>query len=131
MPIVESGRRIHLLVSDVGLPNGMNGRQLADAARAIDPSLRVLFITGYANADTVGNATGAGSRSRDQQSGQRIYGSYGPAPARDVLRQLLDGSGYNVIMVGDRGHRLRRHRGGTARRQCRLGRCLAHRGAGE
>jgi hypothetical protein len=34
---------------------------------------------------------------------QRIYGSYGPAPARDVLSQLLDGSGYNVIMVGDRG----------------------------
>lgn len=39
---------INLLVSDVGLPNGMNGRQLADAARVARPELKVLFITGYA-----------------------------------------------------------------------------------
>jgi hypothetical protein len=37
------------------------------------------------------------------QNEQRIYGSYGPAPARDVLSKLLDGSGYNVLMVGDQG----------------------------
>ncbi|HLY87673.1 MAG TPA: response regulator [Acetobacteraceae bacterium] len=37
-----------LLVTDVGLPNGMNGRQLADAARELRPGLKVLFITGYA-----------------------------------------------------------------------------------
>ncbi len=37
-----------LLITDVGLPGGMNGRQLADAARAIRPDLKVLFITGYA-----------------------------------------------------------------------------------
>ncbi|HDS1037154.1 TPA: response regulator [Stenotrophomonas maltophilia] len=36
----------HLLLSDVGLP-GMNGRELADAAREINPVLPVLFITGY------------------------------------------------------------------------------------
>jgi hypothetical protein len=34
---------------------------------------------------------------------QRIFGTYGPGPARDVLSQLLDGSGYDVLMVGDRG----------------------------
>ena len=34
---------------------------------------------------------------------QRVYGSYGPAPAREVLSQLLDGSGYNVLMIGDQG----------------------------
>nr|WP_315251712.1 response regulator [uncultured Duganella sp.] len=39
---------IDLLVSDVGLPNGMNGRQLADAVRARLPQLPVLFVTGYA-----------------------------------------------------------------------------------
>jgi len=38
---------IHLLLTDVGLP-GMNGRQLAEAARAWRPSLPVLFMTGYA-----------------------------------------------------------------------------------
>ena len=39
---------IDLLVTDVGLPGGLNGRQLADAARERRPDLPVLFITGYA-----------------------------------------------------------------------------------
>jgi PAS domain S-box-containing protein len=39
---------IDVLITDVGLPGGMNGRQLADAARAMRPGLKVLFITGYA-----------------------------------------------------------------------------------
>lgn len=37
-----------MLVSDVGLPGGMNGRQLADAVRAMRSGIKVLFITGYA-----------------------------------------------------------------------------------
>ncbi len=45
--ILQSGARIDLLVTDVGLP-GLNGRQLADAARQMRPGLKVLFITGYA-----------------------------------------------------------------------------------
>ena len=32
----------------MGLPGGMNGRQMADAARTCRPGLKVLFITGYA-----------------------------------------------------------------------------------
>jgi len=43
---IHSERPIDLLLSDVGLP-GMNGRQLADAARMQRPSLPVLFVTGY------------------------------------------------------------------------------------
>jgi hypothetical protein len=31
---------------------------------------------------------------------QRIFGTYGPGPAGDVLSKLLDGSGYNVLMIG-------------------------------
>lgn len=34
---------------------------------------------------------------------QRVFGTYGPGPSRDVLSQLLDGSGYDVLMIGDRG----------------------------
>jgi PAS domain S-box-containing protein len=45
---LNSDRPIDLLVTDVGLPGGMNGRQLADAARIGRPELKVLFITGYA-----------------------------------------------------------------------------------
>ena len=45
---VRSEARIDLLVTDVGLPGGMNGRQMAEAARQARPGLKVLFITGYA-----------------------------------------------------------------------------------
>ncbi|WP_443216282.1 ATP-binding protein [Pseudomonas sp. GM50] len=47
VPILDSGQRIDLLISDVGLP-GMNGRQLAEIGRQYRPDLKVLFITGYA-----------------------------------------------------------------------------------
>ena len=53
--VVESGVRIDLLLTDVGLPGGMNGRQLADAARQRRPGLKVLFVTGYAAAAAIGN----------------------------------------------------------------------------
>ena len=48
LAVVRSGARIDLLVTDVGLPGGMNGRQFAEAARELRPGLKVLFITGYA-----------------------------------------------------------------------------------
>jgi PAS domain S-box-containing protein len=48
LALLRSARRIDLLVTDVGLPGGMNGRQVADAARLLRPGLKVLFITGYA-----------------------------------------------------------------------------------
>jgi PAS domain S-box-containing protein len=47
LPLIEGKSRIDLLVTDVGLP-GLNGRQLAEIAIAARPSLKVLFITGYA-----------------------------------------------------------------------------------
>ena len=48
LKILQSNVRIDLLVTDVGLPGGMNGRQMADAARVHRPDLKILFITGYA-----------------------------------------------------------------------------------
>jgi PAS domain S-box-containing protein len=48
LKVLNSTVRIDLLVTDVGLPGGLNGRQLADAARSLRPGLKVLFITGYA-----------------------------------------------------------------------------------
>jgi PAS domain S-box-containing protein len=46
--VLQAHPGICLLLTDVGLPNGMNGRQLADVARLTRPELKVLFITGYA-----------------------------------------------------------------------------------
>ncbi|MBR0692912.1 PAS domain-containing protein [Bradyrhizobium lablabi] len=53
--MLQSGGHIDLLITDVGLPGGMNGRQLADAARVTRPDLKVLFITGYAENAIIGN----------------------------------------------------------------------------
>ena len=53
--MLQSDMRVDLLVTDVGLPGGINGRQLADAARTTRPDLRVLFITGYAENAIIGN----------------------------------------------------------------------------
>jgi CheY-like chemotaxis protein len=55
LKILQSDARIDLLISDVGLPGGMNGRQVADAARATRPDLKVLFVTGYAENAAIGN----------------------------------------------------------------------------
>lgn len=48
LKILQSDARIDLLITDVGLPGGMNGRQVADAARLVRPDLKVLFVTGFA-----------------------------------------------------------------------------------
>ncbi|MGA2570473.1 MAG: hypothetical protein ABSF23_08145 [Terracidiphilus sp.] len=46
-------------------------------------------------------ATGAKVEGMDAD--QRVFGTYGPGTVRDVLARILDGSGYNVLMIGDRG----------------------------
>jgi len=54
LKILQSDARIDLLISDVGLPGGMNGRQTADAGRVARANLKVLFITGYAENAVIG-----------------------------------------------------------------------------
>ncbi len=53
--LLQTLPRIDLLITDVGLPGGLNGRQVADAARTTRPDLKVLFITGYAENAAVGS----------------------------------------------------------------------------
>ena len=55
LKVLQSETRIDLLITDVGLPGGMNGRQVADAARDLRPGLKVLFITGYAENAVLGS----------------------------------------------------------------------------
>ena len=54
LELLRSPARIDLLVTDIGLPGGMNGRQMAEAARHARPGLRTLFITGYAEQAVIG-----------------------------------------------------------------------------
>jgi CheY-like chemotaxis protein len=54
LKVLDSNARIDLLITDVGLPGGMNGRQVADAARVKRRDLKVLFITGYAENAVIG-----------------------------------------------------------------------------
>ncbi len=52
--ILRSPVAIDLVVTDIGLPGGMNGRQMIEAARPLRPDLRVLYVTGYAESAVVG-----------------------------------------------------------------------------
>lgn len=54
LKVLRSGVRIDLLITDVGLPGGINGRQMADAGREVRPGLKTLFITGYAENAAIG-----------------------------------------------------------------------------
>jgi CheY-like chemotaxis protein len=45
--------RVDLLITDIGLPGAINGLALAKTLKAQRPQLKVLFITGYANAEGI------------------------------------------------------------------------------
>ncbi len=55
LALLHASPQVDLLITDVGLPGGMNGRQVADAARETRPGLKVLFVTGYAENAAVGD----------------------------------------------------------------------------
>jgi CheY-like chemotaxis protein len=48
LELLQSRAVVDMLITDVGLPGGVNGRQVADAARLTRPALKTLFITGFA-----------------------------------------------------------------------------------
>jgi len=54
LEVLRSDDAIRLMVTDVGLP-GLNGRRLADEARARRPDMKVLFMTGYADSTLLEN----------------------------------------------------------------------------
>jgi hypothetical protein len=48
-------------------------------------------------------STATGTKVEGFAADERVFGEYGPGQARDILSQLLHGSGYNVLMIGDQG----------------------------
>ncbi|MGV2837263.1 response regulator, partial [Pseudomonas shirazensis] len=51
--LLRSDIRIDLLVTDIGLPGGLDGRQMAEAGRQSRPDLPVLLMTGYAQPEVL------------------------------------------------------------------------------
>jgi hypothetical protein len=48
-------------------------------------------------------STATGAKVEGFGADERVFGEYGPGQARDVISQLLHGSGYNVLLIGDQG----------------------------
>ena len=80
LKLLQGTGKIDLLITDVGLPGGMNGRQVADAARALRPGLKVLFITGYAENAALGNGL--------LEKGMRVVTK--PFDMEDLARKVRD-----------------------------------------
>lgn len=55
LKLLQSDVHIDLLITDVGLPGGLNGRQMADAGLKLRPELRTMLITGYAENAVLGD----------------------------------------------------------------------------
>jgi PAS domain S-box-containing protein len=96
LKILETDRPIHLLITDVGLPGGLTGRQIADAALQFRPDLRVLFITGYAESAIARNA--------GLQSGMHVLSKpFSIEELRNRIKAVLTGVLPGGRPVNDRG----------------------------
>jgi PAS domain S-box-containing protein len=85
LKLLDSHPHTRILFTDVGLPGGMNGRQLADEARRRRPHLRVLFTTGYARNAIVHDG-------RLDPGVELITKPYSQAALSTKLRDMLDAS---------------------------------------
>jgi CheY-like chemotaxis protein len=96
LKLLDAHPRIKLLFTDVGLPGGMNGRQLADEARRRKPELKVLFTTGYARNAIVHDG-------RLDPGVELITKPYAQAALSIKLRDMIDASAgpVRVLLVED------------------------------
>ena len=90
-------------------PNWPVNNQPAPAAVSWDQhSLRINASNSSLDQILTQITSATGAKIEGVGGDQRIFGVFGPGRARDVLSDLLQGSGYNVVMVGDNGHGLPR-----------------------
>jgi CheY-like chemotaxis protein len=83
LALIESGRPVDLLFTDIALPGGIDGEELAAAARRLCPAMPVLFTSGYTERRL---GDGAGS---EQRNGM-IAKPYTRGELAVKLRALLD-----------------------------------------
>jgi PAS domain S-box-containing protein len=84
LAVIESDAAIDLLFTDMVMPGGMSGAQLAEAARRLRPGLKVLFTSGYAEGSL--QARGGGD------AGFKLLSKpYRKQALAEKLREVLDG----------------------------------------
>ena len=82
LAILHADERFDLLFTDLVMPNGLSGYQLAEAARALQPGLPVLFTTGFAPNDA-GDASVVDTRA--------LRKPYRRRDLAERVRAMLDG----------------------------------------
>ena len=94
--LLEAHPEVKLLFTDIGLPGGINGRQLAEQARSLRPGLKCLFTTGYAR-----NAIVHGGRL--DPGVELITKPFSQAALSDRLRSILDAARVpgRILLVED------------------------------
>ncbi len=80
---IEQSDDFDLLFTDVVMPRGMNGRQLAEKARALRPALPVLFTSGYTD-DAVLNS------GRPGDGVHLLHKPYRLSELAEAIRTVLD-----------------------------------------
>lgn len=85
LAILQTDDAFDLLFTDVVMPDGMNGYDLAAAARTLHPHLKVLFTTGYA-----GGVDDLADLSADQGRRRVLLKPYGRAALAEQVRAVLD-----------------------------------------
>ncbi len=119
LKLLDLNPQIQLLFTDVGLPGGMNGRQLSQQARTRRPELKVLFTTGYARNAIVHNGrldpgveliakpftqTALSSKLRDILDAKRVPGRIMLVEDEPLIRELaseyLEDAGFSVDWAG-------------------------------
>lgn len=88
LAILETGERVDLLFTDIVMPGGMSGPELASAARRVNPWLKVLLTTGY-------TAEGSEQRAEDV-----IYKPYNRGELAWAIRAILDAGATGERMLG-------------------------------
>jgi len=83
LEILQAGYRLDLLFTDVVMPDGMSGYQLAKIAQQMRPGLKVLFTTGYARPEAIDGQT-------ETQPGPILRKPYRKQDLAEAVRELLD-----------------------------------------
>ena len=98
LSLLQATPDICLIFTDVGLPGGMNGRQLVDRARIVKPGIKVLFTTGYArNAIVHDGRLDPGVQLLTKPFSQVELA----AKIRDVIDARADGAPSRILFIED------------------------------